>query len=203
MQLASLSWFFGDFTATSAKIRLGGYRLGGLRTGACSICRVYTVRRLWVRQRVLVVRRNAARLLPTVPTVLLPHVRRRRLTNPAPRPTSPVSPAPGFSPRLQSSQTLRFSRSSSCSWTSKSRCTHTRHTGVVQPRLWVTHNRRPHRGRGYVKSRRGKRVFKLHWTSTNTTILDNYCDVLLPGNMAQKWTKVTPVLRYHELGATQ
>ena len=39
-------------------------------------------------------RRNAARLLPTVPTVLLPHVRRRRLTNPAPRLTSPVSPPP-------------------------------------------------------------------------------------------------------------
>ena len=30
---------------------------------------------------------------------------------------------------------------------------------------------------------------KLQWTSTNCTILDNYCDVLMPGNMAQKWAK--------------
>ena len=51
----------------------------------------------------------------------------------------------------------------------------------------------------------GERVFKLPLTSTNCTILDNYCDVLLPDNMAQKWTKFThsPHLRNYELGAMQ
>jgi len=29
-----------------------------------------------------------------------------------------------------------------------------------------------------------------------------YCDVLLPGNVAQKWTS-HPILRYRELGGTQ
>ena len=30
------------------------------------------------------------------------------------------------------------------------------------------------------------------WTAMNCAILNNYCDVLLPNNMAQKWNKVAP-----------
>ena len=36
------------------------------------------------------------------------------------------------------------------------------------------------------KCRYGEGEFKL-WTSTNCSSLDNYCDLLLPGNMAQNY----------------
>ena len=58
--------------------------------------------------------------------------------------------------------------------------------------LGVIRKRRPDRGQGgdYVKVDKcghGKGVFKLQWTSTVCTSLDNYCDVLLAGKMAEKW----------------
>jgi len=48
---------------------------------------------------------------------------------------------------------------------------------------------------GLSKVNIGEGVFKPQWTSTNCTILDNYCNILLPVNMAYH------ILRHDELGA--